>query len=193
MNIQTEHQDNHTALVTVVLEPERVDKALRKAAQKLGKKGRIPGFRPGKAPFNIIMNLYGRQYVLGEAIEEIGDEVYHEVLETSGVEPYGAGSLQDIKDDEEGVRLIFRIPERPVVELGSYRDTIRLPYEVKEVTDEMVTRAMEGLREEQALLEPVERPAKMGDRVTLSHIEVTVVNDADSASETGGASEASGA
>jgi hypothetical protein len=48
-------------------------------------------------------------------------------------------------------------------------------YEVPEVTDDMVNRAMEELRQNQALLEPADRPAKLTDQVTLSHIFVTAL------------------
>jgi trigger factor len=60
----------------------------------------------------------------------------------------------------------FVIPLKAVVELGDYR-SIRLPYELEEVTEADVNRVVEDLRQRQAILEPVERPAQEGDMVYI--------------------------
>jgi trigger factor len=172
LNVQTEHLENHTARLTVEVDAERLDKALHQAARKLSKKGRIPGFRPGKAPFNVVMNMYGHEYVLAEALDDLGNEIYREALDAAEIQPYAPGSLDQV--EEEGHKLVFVVPKRPTVDLGDYRE-IRVDYEVPEVTDDMVNRAMEELRQNQALLEPADRPAKLTDQVTLSHIFVTAL------------------
>jgi trigger factor len=158
--------------LTVEVEADRIEQAMRKAARRISQKSRIPGFRPGKAPMNVVLNMFGKEYVLGEALDDLGNDIYREALEASEVKPYAPGSLEDIS--EEGRKLTFVVPKVPEVELGSYRD-IRVEYEVQEVTDEMVDRAMEELRQNQALLEPVERAAQMGDQVTFEHFEVVVL------------------
>jgi len=175
LNIQTEHLDNHTARLTVEVDPERVESALRTAARRIAKKSRIPGFRPGKAPLNVVMNMFGRDYILSEALEDLGSEIYREALEQADIEPYAPGNLEDF-NQEDGLKLTFIVPKRPTVELGNYRE-IRVPFEVPEVTDKMVDDAMEGLREGKAVVEDVERPAQMGDLVTFSHIEIVVEGD----------------
>jgi trigger factor len=176
VNVQTEHLDNHTARLTVQIEPDRLNDAMRRAARKLAQKARIPGFRPGKAPFNVVVSMLGYDYVLGEALDKIGSEIYKEALDTSGIEPYGPGNLDEIQ--EGGQKLIFTFPKQPEVALGSYRD-IRLEHEPVEVTDEMVNRAMEDLRQRQAVVEPADRPARLGDQVVLSHVEVALLSDND--------------
>lgn len=171
-NVQTEHLENHNARLTVEVEPDRLDQAMRKAARKISQKGRIPGFRPGKAPYNIVVNLYGREYVLSEALDVLGEEIYREALTAAEIEPYAMGKLEDVQ--EEGRKLVFVVPKRPTVDLGTYRE-VRVEPEVTEVTDEMLNEAMENMRQNEALLEPAERPAKMGDQITFEHIYVGVV------------------
>lgn len=174
LNIQTEHLENHTVRLTVEVDEERLQRAMARAAREISRKGRIPGFRPGKAPLNVVMNLYGREYVLSEALDSLGNEIYREALEQAEIEPYAPGSLEKV--DNDGRTLTFVVPLRPTVDLGDYR-SIREPYEVQEVTDQMVEDALENLREEQADLEPVDRPAEMGDRITFDHIEIVVLDD----------------
>lgn len=174
LNIQTEHLDNHTARLTVEIDEQRLERAMVRAAREISKKGRIPGFRPGKAPVNVVVNLYGRDYVMAEAFDSLGNDIYREALEQAEIEPYAAGTLENV--DQEARTMTFVVPLRPVVELGDYR-AIRVEHEVEEVTDQMVDDALENLREEQAELEPVDRPAEMGDRVTFDHIEIVLLKE----------------
>jgi len=174
LNVQTEHLENHTARLTVEVDAERLEQAMRKAAKKIAQKGRIPGFRPGKAPYNIVINLYGREAVLSEALDDFGEAIYRETLDAAQIEPYAMGKLEDVQ--EEGRKLVFVVPKRPTTELGSYRE-VRIEHETPEITDEMLDEAMENLRQNQALLEPADRPAKLSDQVTFEHIAVSIVHD----------------
>lgn len=172
VNVQTEHLENHTARLTVEVDAERIEGAMRQTARQIAKKGRVPGFRPGKAPYNVILNLYGREYVLSETLEKLGQEIYLEALKASEIEPYAPGALENIED--EGKKLTFIVPKTPTIDLGDYR-AIRVEFETPEITDEMVDRAMEELRQNQALVEPVERAAQLGDQVQFSHIEIVAL------------------
>ncbi|MCD4686036.1 MAG: trigger factor family protein, partial [Anaerolineae bacterium] len=169
VNVHTEHLENHTAKLTVEVESERVEKAMRQTARKISKKARIPGFRPGKAPFNVVINMFGFDYVLNEALQVILDDIYQEALDASEIEPYAPGSLEDV--GEEGKQLVFTVPKRPEVELGDYR-TIRVDHEEPEVFDEMVNDAMETLLEGEAVIEDVDRPARMEDQIEIGHLYV---------------------
>lgn len=180
VNVQTEHLENHTARLTVSIEPERLEKAMRQAARRISQKSRIPGFRPGKAPYEIVLNLFGREYVLEEALETLGQEVYLEALRISGIAPYSAGSLEEIRD--EGQTLVFVVPKAPTVELGDYQ-SIRIEEEPVTVTDEQVDRLVEWLRQNAAELEPVDRPAQVGDAVVLEHLVVKVASEAEGTAE----------
>ncbi|MBN1200295.1 MAG: trigger factor [Anaerolineae bacterium] len=176
MNIQTEHLENHTARLTVEVDPARLEQAMQQAARRISKRGRIPGFRPGKAPMNMVVSLYGHEYVLGEALEKIGNEIYREALEETEIEPYAPGNLEKIEDG--GLKLVFIVPLLPTAELGDYR-AIRVEFEEPEVTDKMVSDTMDVLRERQALVEEVDRPARMGDQLRLELFEVAYSPDDD--------------
>lgn len=174
LNIQTEHLENHTARLTVEVDEPRLERAMARAAREIAKKGRIPGFRPGKAPMSVVINLYGRDYVLSEALDSLGNEIYREALEQAEIDPYAPGSLENV--EQEGRTLTFVVPLRPTVDLGDYR-AIRASHEAEDVSEQMVSDALENLREEQAELDPVDRPAEMGDRITFDHIEIVLVSD----------------
>ncbi|MCA9885978.1 MAG: trigger factor [Anaerolineae bacterium] len=164
MNVQTEHLDNHTARLTVEVDASKWESAKKEAARKLAKRYRIPGFRKGKAPYNVILRYVGEPTIVEDAIESLGNEVYREALESSEVAPYAAGSLEDFK--LEPPTYIFTVPLQPKAELTDYRD-VRLDYEAPEITDEDVEASLESLRSQRAEVEESEEPVAIGDRVTF--------------------------
>lgn len=165
MNIETQIQEDHQAKITVEVEPEKLESAMQRAAAKIAKKVRIPGFRPGKAPYHIILRQVGEAAVMEEAVEIVVNDIYPDVVKESGVKAYGPGQVNNIPSTDP-LKIEFLVPLEGEVELGDYQ-SIRQPYEPPAVTDEEVEKVVEDLRERQAVIEPVERPAQDGDEVTV--------------------------
>lgn len=164
MKIDTQPQDNRTLKLTVEVDDERLQPALRAAARRISKGHRIPGFRPGKAPYEVVLRHFGENTLYQTALEDLSQSIYKEVLQQEQIEPYAAGELQDIQ--LKPVVLTYSVPLAPQVELGDYR-ALRVPFEAPSVSDEAVQEQLERLREHQAVVEPVERPAQLADAVTL--------------------------
>ena len=165
MKIETQPMEDHQVKLTVDVEPESLEDAKRRAARHLSKHTKIPGFRPGKAPYPVIVRQIGEGAILEEAIEILVKDIYPKVIEESGVKPYGPGTLENIVSTEPPV-LEFVVPLEAEVTLGDYR-SIQKPYEPKEVTDEDVNAVLDNLRDRQAIVEPVDRPAQVDDVVTV--------------------------
>lgn len=167
MNVQTEHQPDHTARLTVEIDEATFEGAKQKAARALSQKVNIPGFRKGKVPLRVLTNYVGEGAIIEEAVDQLSQDVYRKALIESGVEPYGPGALVDIKAETLPPSLIYTVPLQPTVDLGEYRD-LRLDWETPTVTDEQVDRSMKALQERESLVEDSARPAAQGDRVTLA-------------------------
>ncbi|NOX63824.1 MAG: trigger factor [Chloroflexi bacterium] len=172
LKITQQALENRQTRLTVEVPQPRVDAALRKKVKSLSRRIRIPGFRPGKAPYHIVVQRLGREALLQEVAEEIGEEVYQEALETAGIEPVGPGNLVDIAFDP--LTYQFEVPLEPNVDPGDYR-SVRVSYEEPDEAsiDEDVDKEIERIREANRNWTPVERPVEYGDLVTLK-IEVTV-------------------
>ncbi|HXF86286.1 MAG TPA: trigger factor [Anaerolineales bacterium] len=166
MNIQKTIEENHEAKLVVELEAEQMNAYKRRAARKFAERGRIPGFRPGKAPYEIVVRTYGEEAIVEQAIDLFVDEQYPNILKEAGVEPGAPGTLEAI-ESLDPPRLIFRVPLAPEVDLGDYH-SIRFPYEWSAPTKEEVDAALEDLREVYATTESVEREAQEGDYVLVS-------------------------
>jgi trigger factor len=164
LKIEQETLDTCEAKLTVELEAAQVEEAKRKAARKLAQRYAIPGFRKGKAPYEIILRTVGEGAVLEAAMEALSQDVYKQALDELDLDPVGPGQMIDAKIDP--AVFTYTVPLRPEVDLGNYRE-VRLGYTPPDVTEEALTDAMEHMREHEAVLEPVERPAQPGDVVTL--------------------------
>lgn len=164
MNVQTERLDDHTARLTVEIESERWQAAKERAARKLSKRYRIPGFRKGKAPYGVIVRYVGEPSIVEDAIELLGNEVYRDALDASEVKPYTSGSLEDFQ--LEPPTYVFNVPLQPEVDLVDYRE-VRIDYAAADVTDEQVDESLDEIRQQHAVVEESEGPTSLGNRVTI--------------------------
>ena len=155
--------DDHQVKITAEFEQDVLDGFKKRGARKIAKTTRIPGFRPGKAPYNIILNHVGEGAILEEAIDLMLDDVYPELLKQENIEPYGPGNLEEIKSQEPPV-FVFSIPLAPVAELGNL-DKIKKPYELPAVTDADVDDFINQMRQQSATIVPFEGKAKIGQLV----------------------------
>lgn len=178
MNIQTERLENHNARFTVVLEPSQLEKAKQQSAKRLSQKYNIPGFRKGKAPYSVVLRFFGDASILEDAIEILGNDIYKEALDQSGIAPYAPGQLEDFKAEPEPT-FTFLVPLQPTVELGDYR-SLRREFTAPVVDDDQVNKAMYRLQEDQALNEESTQPVEMGNRVTMELYAKLLGEDGDS-------------
>ncbi len=158
--------DDHQLHLTVEIEAETMQSAKQKAARKIAKQVKIPGFRPGKAPYNVVEKQVGEAAIRDEAIDIMLDDVYPKLIAETGVQPYGPGTLEKIDEEKTPPVYEFRVPLSPVVKLSDY-DKIRLPYEEKQPSEEDIQKVFTNLREQNAMLTPAERPAQEGDIVYI--------------------------
>ena len=149
----------------VEVDAEKMDQYKKRAARKISERGKIPGFRPGKAPYHMVVLNYGEQAVMEQAIDFFVDAEYSNILKEAEVEPGAAGSLESI-DSLEPPKLTFRVPLAPEVDLGDYL-SIRMPYEWSAPSQEEVDKALEDLRQMYATTENVEREVQEGDYVLV--------------------------
>jgi trigger factor len=165
MKIQVERKESCEALVTVEVDSAAVESAMQKAARRISGKQNFPGFRKGKAPYSVVLQTWGEDALLDEALDTIGPDAYRQALEQEKLEPSAVGTMKRIVT-RQPLTLEFLIPVQPVVEIGEYRSA-RVPFESPAIPDADVEQAMEQLRESQSLLEPVTRPAQKGDVLTV--------------------------
>jgi trigger factor len=143
----------------------------------------IPGFRKGKVPYKILLNYIGEGAILEDALEVLGNDIYKEALDQSGVDPYGPGQLEDFHADPQPT-FTFVVPLQPTVDLGDYRST-RQAFTAPTVEDDQVNKAMRSLQEEQAVVEESHQPVALGNRVNVEMYAAVVDENAEEGEESG--------
>jgi trigger factor len=165
LTIRSEEDDQRQLKMTVEVPEDRVDLGMRQAARRLARDIHVPGFRPGKAPYQVILRRVGREALRREVVEEMVQPVLEEAVEQLEIELSATPSLD--KMELEPLVFEFTVPLPPQVVLGDYR-AIRKEIEPVLVSDEAVQEALERIRVKHQIVEEVERPAEQGDLVTLS-------------------------
>lgn len=165
MIIKNELTDSHQALLTVELDAAQLERKKQQAARRIARNTHIPGFRPGKAPYPIVARHVGEGRILEDAIEALIDEVYPQIIEQSGITPYGPGSLENLSLDGQPTAQ-FLVPLAPEVTLGDYH-SLRIAYQPPQITDDDVDAAIQRLRDLRATIEEVERPGQEGDLLNI--------------------------
>jgi trigger factor len=151
--------------LTIEVEEARVLKAMQTKARELGREIHMPGFRPGKAPYDVVLRRVGEETLRAEAIEDLAQPIFEEALEQEGIDPYAQPTLEDI--ESKPLVYKFTVPLSPTVTLGDYR-AIRQEIEDVQVTEEALDEALEYARVRHQIIETVDRPAAAGDVVAIS-------------------------
>jgi trigger factor len=165
LNVTTEPLEDCEVLITVEVDEKQTNNLLKAAAGRIARQVRIPGFRPGKAPYNVIVRRFGEEVIRNEALEDLSKSVFEQALDQAEVEPYAQASLEDVTWDPLVMKV--RVPVAPVIELGDYR-AMRMEVEPVEVTETELEEALGKLQDDYATWNPVERPAQLGDLVTMA-------------------------
>jgi trigger factor len=164
LKVTTQKLDNCEVLMTVELDEEYKQKLLKSAAHRISKNVKIPGFRPGKAPYDLILRRFGEEALREEAMEDMTKKVFEEALKETKVEPYALATLDSI--EWEPLVMKARIPTAPEVTLGDY-SSIRLEDPPVNVEDEEIDKALANLQDRYAAWKPVSRPVAAGDLLQI--------------------------
>ncbi len=150
---------------------EQIEAALTRAAQSLGKDMRMPGFRRGKIPPQVIMQRVGRDALLDEAVRTSVGRWYSEALNESGIHPVGDPSIDlgDMPAPGEPLTFTFEIGVVPTATLGEYKG-LEVTRESGDPDDELIDAELEQLRERSARLDTVEEAAATGDFVVMDYL-----------------------
>jgi len=144
-------------------------KSVNKAYKDISNKAKIPGFRKGKIPNQIIDLNFGKKYVLSEAASISISELYPEIIMSEDIKPIDHPKI-NITQLEEDLPLGFEVvvDVEPQPKLPTYKG-IKAAGLSTEVTDEEVEKQVTNIRNKFASLEPVEddKLAVKGDYVTI--------------------------
>ena len=155
--------------LTITVDAETFQKAVRDAYLKNRSSIMVPGFRKGKAPKHIIEQMYGKEVFYGDAAEAIYYDAYEEAVREHELEPVDYPSIDVVSMDENGFVFTATVDLKPEVELGEYKG-IEATKTVFEVPDSAVENDINNSRERLARYEEVEREIVEGDEANIDYL-----------------------
>ena len=168
MSVQVENLEKNTAKLTIEVPAEKFEEAVQHSYNKNKGKFNIPGFRKGKAPFNMIKKMYGVGVFYEDAVDEVIDTSYPDAAKESGLEIVSRPSIS-IEEIEEGKAFVYTavVAVKPEVTLGQYKG-VEVQKTKSEVTEEDIETEIKRAREKNSRLITVEdRGIEDGDQVTI--------------------------
>ncbi|MDO8669669.1 MAG: trigger factor [Candidatus Buchananbacteria bacterium] len=160
--------DKSQVEITVEVSTLELQPYLQKSADRLAKEIKIEGFRPGKAPYDIIKQKVGEMGILQESIDDIISATYYEVLKEQKIVTIGQPKI-DIEKLAPGNDFVYKATAAvlPQVKIGDYKK-IKIKQAETKIADDQVDKVLADIRKMQATEKLVERAAKSGDKVEIN-------------------------
>lgn len=159
-------EENRVRLDVAVPEDE-VQRRMDRAIRRLGREVRVPGFRPGKAPAEVIVQRVGHDAIVQEMLKSALGDWYSEAVAETGIVPIDDPDL-DLEGvpDEGDLTFTATVDVRPKAALGDYAG-IEVGRADPEVPEGALEEQLGRLREQAGRLQAVERAAAQGDFVVI--------------------------
>jgi trigger factor len=154
--------------ITIEIPSDIVDAEIDRVAKGYSKQARLPGFRPGKVPSNIIKQRF-REQIHHDVMHDLIPRAVEEALQERGIEPVATPDIKDVSLREgEPLKFTADIETVPAFDPGDL-STISLRQESSTVTDDAIEKTLDRLRESAAKHETVEgRPIADSDTAVLN-------------------------
>jgi trigger factor len=168
MRATTEPMEGNLVRLSVEIDEPEFDRALGDLVRTLAREVRVPGFRPGKVPRKVLEARMGGPGALrAEALRESLPDFYAQAVVDTELDPIAQPEIDITSGEEQGaVSFDAVVQVRPVVAIPGY-DGLQVTLPGLSVTDEEIQQQIDRLRENDAELEVVGRPAIDGDLVTI--------------------------
>ena len=152
----------------VIVDAERVHAELEKSYSSIGRSAHVRGFRPGKAPRQVIAQLYGSR-IASDVAKRLVDETFPQALSERQIQPISTPAIesQSVTPDQPfGYKARFEV--LPEIEQVNY-DHLHAKRPAIVVTDEQIAEHLEKMRREHSTYEATgeDRVAENGDVVTI--------------------------
>ena len=149
MNVEVENLPNCITTLRVEVPAEQVSKTWDSVAKEYTQYARIPGYRPGKAPRNMVEIRFKKQ-IREEVEKKILSESCREAINEKKLRVISLADVQDVEfGEDKSMRFTATLVTSPEFELPDYKN-IPVTLKPTEVTDAEIETALENLREQQS-------------------------------------------
>lgn len=162
MNVTVENLAPCKKLVRVELEAQKVDETFESITRDFQKQASLPGFRPGKAPRDMVLRKYDKD-IQEEVKRKLISDSYRKAVEEQKLDVLGYPDIEEIQFGRgQALQFAATVETAPDFQLPEYKG-LPVKREARTVTAEDMERALDALRQQQVSFKTVERPAQTGD------------------------------
>jgi trigger factor len=148
--------------VRVEVEAQQVDETFDSITKDFQRQASLPGFRPGKAPRDMVLRKYEKD-ITDEVKRKLISDSYRKAVDEKKLDVVGYPDIEEIQFGRgQMLQFAATIETAPEFELPEYKG-LAIKKEARQVTDADLERALEALRQQQLTFKTVERPAQKGD------------------------------
>jgi trigger factor len=151
----------------IEIEPQEYQKFLEETAQKMSENSKIKGFRPGKAPYDLLKSQFGEQKILETALNDILTHFYFEAVVKEKIEPVSHPKI-DMEKMAVGNPIVLKaiVNLIPEIKLGDL-DKVKVKKPEIKIDEKEIDKAIETLRENQATEVLEDKKIEKNDKVNI--------------------------
>jgi trigger factor len=152
----------------VEIEAQKVDEAFESVMKDFRREASLPGFRPGKAPREMVLRKYEKE-IQDETKRKLISEAYRTAVEEQKLDVLGQPDIEEIQFNRgQPLQFAATIETAPEFELPDYKG-LPVQRELRSVTEADVERALNLLREQRVTFNKVERALQSGDIAVVNY------------------------
>jgi len=163
--------------LTIEIPSDVLESEIGNSLSNLRQRVRLPGFRPGKAPINLIEKRFGKE-IESEVLEKVIPQYYNNALKEADIQPVSFPELDEDVDykRKNPLLLSFTVEVLPKIENLTYENiSIKdLPITVE---DPDIDDAIKRLQDRKAVFEIADKPIEMDDLVTFDYVDSEIVGE----------------
>ena len=168
MNVTLEHLAACKKLLRVEVDTEEVNKTFDSVTKDFQREASLPGFRPGKAPRDMVVRKYSKD-IEDEVKRKLISDSYKKAVDDQKLDVLGYPDIEEIQFNRgQALKFAATVETAPDFELPEYKG-LPINREARSVTDEDVQRALEALQKPQAAFKTVDRPVQTGDVAVVNY------------------------
>lgn len=168
MNVTVENLAPCKKLVRVEIEPAEVDATFESITRDFQKHASFPGFRPGRAPREVVLRKHEKD-IQDEVKRKLISDSYRKAVDEKKLEVLGYPDIEEIQFGRgQSLQFAATVETAPEFQLPEYKG-LAAKIEARTVTEEDMTRAFDTLRQQQVSYKTVERPAQTGDIAVVNY------------------------
>ena len=168
MNVTVETLAPCRKLLRVEVDAQAVDEAFAAVTKDFQKQASLPGFRPGKAPRELVAKKYEAD-IKAEAKRKLIGDAYRKAVDEKKIAAVGYPDIEEIQFGRgQALQFAATIETAPEFQMPDYKG-LQVKREARSVTDADVERALELLRRQHTKFETVARAARPGDIAVVNY------------------------